>query len=188
MTNDHDSEYLNNERTNANELAQAEINEFLQGNKSFEDVADYYGQQYAGFVQSNKAWSWTKNVVGGVALTRAQQNIIKQNAENQGLIPKINIKKVAGLRYGVADFMSAGLVVVQKMLHHNLWTASSIVQNQWLNEQIGGEVEGYTWHHSEVPGEMHLVPFGMHNATTHNGGRTVGQWSFRNNKGRNALE
>ena len=35
-----------------------------------------------------------------------------------------------------------------------------------LDEQIGGTVDGYTWHHTEIPGKMQLVPTGIHNITT----------------------
>lgn len=38
-------------------------------------------------------------------------------------------------------------------------------------------IEGYTWHHTETPGKMQLVPTGIHNITTHNGGRTAGMWA-----------
>lgn len=34
-----------------------------------------------------------------------------------------------------------------------------------------------TWHHTEIPGKMELVPFGIHNITPHNGGRTAGMWA-----------
>lgn len=53
----------------------------------------------------------------------------------------------------------------------------NLIQFAWLNEQIGGEVKGYTWHHSERAGIMQLIPFGIHNITTHNGGRSPGMWA-----------
>ncbi|MDD9148965.1 HNH endonuclease [Sporolactobacillus sp. CQH2019] len=28
-----------------------------------------------------------------------------------------------------------------------------------------------------MPGRMELVPFGIHNITPHNGGRTIGMWA-----------
>ncbi|WP_254903153.1 HNH endonuclease [Bacillus toyonensis] len=34
-----------------------------------------------------------------------------------------------------------------------------------------------TWHHTEVPGKMQLVPYRIHGITVHNGGRTKGMWS-----------
>lgn len=33
------------------------------------------------------------------------------------------------------------------------------------------------WHHNEESGLMQLVPFGIHNITKHNGGRTKGHWA-----------
>ena len=37
---------------------------------------------------------------------------------------------------------------------------------------------GNTWHHTEVPGKMELVPYGIHNITLHNGGRSAGLWAY----------
>jgi hypothetical protein len=34
-----------------------------------------------------------------------------------------------------------------------------------------------TWHHSEIPGQMELVPFGQHNISPHIGGRSPGMWA-----------
>ena len=39
-------------------------------------------------------------------------------------------------------------------------------------------MEGYTWHHSETPGQMQLIPTGYHNMVTHNGGRSPGMWCY----------
>ena len=50
-------------------------------------------------------------------------------------------------------------------------------QFRWLNEKIGRSIKGYTWHHTEILGKMQLVPTGIHNITTHNGGRTAGMWA-----------
>lgn len=47
-----------------------------------------------------------------------------------------------------------------------------------LNQQIGGTREGMSWHHTEFPGQMELVPFGIHNVIPHNGGRTIGMWAY----------
>lgn len=35
-----------------------------------------------------------------------------------------------------------------------------------------------TWHHTEIPGKMELVPTGIHNIITHNGGRSPGMWGY----------
>ncbi|WP_459502364.1 HNH endonuclease [Bacillus sp. C1] len=34
------------------------------------------------------------------------------------------------------------------------------------------------WQHTEVPGKMELVPFGIHNIMIHNGGRSAGMWAY----------
>ena len=58
-----------------------------------------------------------------------------------------------------------------------MWRLSDSEQFKWLDEKIGGHVNGYTWHHTEIPGKMELVPTGIHNIITHNGGRTKGMWA-----------
>ena len=47
-----------------------------------------------------------------------------------------------------------------------------------LSQQIGGTREGMSWHHTEFPGQMELVPFGIHNVIPQNGGRTIGMWAY----------
>ena len=153
------------------------IDEFIGGNKSFDDVLDDYAKVYADKINSNQAWSWDDTIPGGENLTKKQRRIIKQQAIDAGLIPDINVTKVEGMRYGFADFESAGVVKETQYLPENMWKMSDAEQFKWLDEQIGGTVDGYTWHHTEIPGKMQLVPTGIHNITTHNGGRTAGMWA-----------
>ena len=153
------------------------IDEFIGGNKSFDDVLDDYAKIYADKINSNKAWSWDDTIPGGENLTKKQRSIIKQQAIDAGLIPDVKVTKVDGMRYGFADFESAGVVKETKYLPENMWKMSDAEQFKWLDEQIGGSIEGYTWHHTETPGKMQLVPTGIHNITTHNGGRTAGMWA-----------
>ncbi|MGR5901029.1 HNH endonuclease signature motif containing protein [Bacillus cereus] len=89
----------------------------------------------------------------------------------------MKVIKADGMRYGFADFKSAGLVVETKQLPERLWLMSDEEQFKWLDNAIGGRPEGMTWHHTEVPGKMELVPFGIHNITIHNGGRSAGMWA-----------
>lgn len=103
--------------------------------------------------------------------------MIKQYAVNNGYIPNIKIIKVEGMRYGFADFESAGVVKETVYLPKDMWKMTDAEQFKWLDEQTGGTVEGYTWHHTEIPGKMQLVPTGIHNITTHNGGRSDGMWA-----------
>ena len=153
------------------------IDEFIGGNKSFDEVLDDYAKVYADKINSNQAWSWDDTIPGGENLTKKQRSIIKQQAIDDGLIPDIKVTKVDGMRYGFADFESAGVVKETQYLPENMWKMSDAEQFKWLDEQIGGTVEGYTWHHTEIPGKMQLVPTGIHNITTHNGGRTAGMWA-----------
>jgi hypothetical protein len=55
---------------------------------------------------------------------------------------------------------------------------SDKVQFEYLNKLIGGEETGYTWHHTETPGKMELIPYGIHNMVAHNGGRSPGMWAY----------
>lgn len=48
-----------------------------------------------------------------------------------------------------------------------LWLALDKKQFRWLDNAIGGKVDGITWHHTEIPGRMPLVPYD----------RTVGMWA-----------
>ena len=153
------------------------IDEFIGGNKSFDDVLDDYAKVYADKINSNQAWSWDDTIPGGENLTKKQRSIIKQQAIDAGLITDIKVTKVEGMRYGFADFESAGVVKETQYLPENMWKMSDAEQFKWLDEQIGGTVDGYTWHHTEIPGKMQLVPTGIHNITTHNGGRTAGMWA-----------
>lgn len=72
------------------------------------------------------------------------------------------------MRYGFADFASAGVVEETVQLPKKFWKISDKEQFKWLDEQIGGTRKGMTWHHN---------PFGIHNITPHNGGRTKGMWA-----------
>lgn len=63
------------------------------------------------------------------------------------------------MRYGFADFKSAGLVAETKYLPESLWLKSDEAQFERLDNVIGGRPESMTWHHTEVPGKMELVPF-----------------------------
>lgn len=153
------------------------VDEFIGGNKLFDDVIDDYAKIYADNINSNRAWSWDDNIPGGHNLTKRQRSMIKQQAIDDGLIPNITVNKVDGMRYGFADFESAGVVKETVYLPEDMWKMTDAEQFKWLDQQIGGSVEGYTWHHTEVPGKMQLVPTGIHNITTHNGGRTAGMWA-----------
>ncbi|TBU96081.1 HNH endonuclease [Phytopseudomonas dryadis] len=131
-------------------------------------------QQYARLVNSNKRWSWEKDFPGGENLTRGQKEAIKRQAIAEGLIPDVPFKP--GTKF--PDFEKAGLVSRVEHLPEHLWKSGDKAQFKWLDSQIpGGRPSGFTWHHSELPGRMELVPFGPHNIITHSGGRSTGMWA-----------
>ena len=88
------------------------------------------------------------------------------------------VTRVPGIKFDYADFKMSGQLFGTFVLPTELWSSSDAIRFKWLNKQIGGEIKGTSWHHSEIPGDVHLVPFGIHNITTHNGGRTKGHWSY----------
>ncbi|MEK3794612.1 HNH endonuclease [Paenibacillus sp. FSL R7-0204] len=153
------------------------IDEFLNGNKKFNEVIDDYAKIYKEQVDSNKPWSWDDTIPGGDSLSAAQKRKIKEIAVANGHIPEIKVTKVDGMRYGFADFAGANVVEETVELPEKFWKLSDKEQFSWLDEQIGGTRKGMTWHHTEIPGKMELVPFGIHNITPHNGGRTAGMWA-----------
>lgn len=81
-----------------------------------------------------------------------------------------------GTRY--AEFQGAGVVKRTEPLPENLWKAKDREQFAYLDNLIGGRPEGTTWNHSEIPAQMELVPFGIHNVTNHIGGRSPGHWAY----------
>ena len=133
---------------------------------------DKQTKEYAELVKSNKPWSW-KDFPQGDSLTLKEKREIKENAIKQGLISEVKYKP--GTKY--ADFESAGLVEEVVELPENLWKDTDYKQFQWLDKKLGRRPAGYTWHHTEIPGKMELVPFGIHNIISHQGGRSSGHWA-----------
>lgn len=160
-----------------NETILKNIDDFINGNREFNEVIEDYAKIYKGHVDSNKPWSWDDSIPGGDSLSSAQKRKIKEMAVTKGHIPEIEVTKVEGMRYGFADFAGAGVVEETVQLPEKFWKLSDKEQFKWLDERIGGTRKGMTWHHTEVPGKMELVPFGIHNITPHNGGRTAGMWA-----------
>ncbi|MCM3539099.1 hypothetical protein [Priestia endophytica] len=82
------------------------IEEFVKGNKKFEDVLDDYALIYGELVKSNKYWSWQDDFIGKISAGRRKR--IKERA--LGLypdIPTIEVQKVKGLKFRYADFKGA---------------------------------------------------------------------------------
>ncbi|MRN53035.1 HNH endonuclease [Paenibacillus sp. LC-T2] len=158
------------------------IDEFLSGSKSFDEVVDDYAKNYVEVINT-KGWSWEKSIYGGDGLTGKQRKLIKSKAEELNLIPKIEVGNIDGMRFGFADFEGAGVVAHTDELPKSLWKKGDTEQFEWLNNNLPEDIRklvengSYTWHHTEVPGKMQLVPYGIHNITTHNGGRSTGMWA-----------
>ncbi len=160
----------------------ADIQRFVDGEKTFEEVQQAYASLYADLVKSNENWSWDEDVNGGHKLTRKMKHDIKEFAIKATLIVKVAIKTMKDTDYKIADFLSAGLVIKEIKLPEEMWKLTDWRQFSWLNSQIGGRIPGYTWHHSERDGVMQLVPRGIHRITSHNGGRSPGMWAYRGKK------
>lgn len=178
---DYHTYYVGNNRIGTHNLtceSSSSIEDFLNGKKSFEEVKGSYAEAYAEAVKSNKKWSWVDDIPGGEGLSGGQKTKIRKLAIEQGLLPDIKVTKVKGQKYGFADFEGAGVVKRTEVLPEEYWFKSDEVQFNYLNKLIGGEMEGYTWHHSETPGQMQLIPTGYHNMVTHNGGRSPGMWCY----------
>lgn len=54
--------------------------------------------------------------------------MIKKQAIDNGLIPKITVNKVNGMRYGFADFESAGVVKETVYLPEDMWKITDAEQ------------------------------------------------------------
>ena len=159
-------------------LIEQRLKDFAEGTLEFQDVLDDYSEVYARAVKSNQTWSWREDIPFGLELTNTQRKLVKEAAIENGLLTEVKVIPADGMKYGFADFSSAGLVEETVNLPEELWLKTDKEQFEWLNNKIGGFREGMTWHHTEIPGKMELVPFGIHNITPHNGGRTVGMWAY----------
>ena len=83
---------------------------FGKGELSFDDVLSDYVSEYTKLVEGNTTWNWNKDIREGANLTGAQRRLIKNESIRRGLLPKVAVRQVEGLRYGYADFKGAGLV------------------------------------------------------------------------------
>jgi hypothetical protein len=149
----------------------------LKNGKTLKEMSEVYKAR----VDSNVKWSWVDDIAGGELLSGPEKTAIKDLAIRNGLIPDVPTIKVVvkGKTYTYADFEAADLVRKEVQLPEHLWKATDAEQFKWLDEKIGGRPAGTTWHHNEKEGIMQLVDFGIHNVTSHNGGRTLNHWSYR---------
>jgi hypothetical protein len=139
------------------------------GNLNYTRAAERYAEQ----VNGDERWSWS-TAFADADVTISERRRIKTAAEDAGLIPRIEM--IEGTNF--ANFRDAGVVEETLQLPREMWLESDYRQFKWLDEQLpNGRPEGYTWHHSEIDGQMELVPFGIHNITNHSGGRSDGMWA-----------
>ena len=100
------------------------LKNFAAGNCSFDDVLPDFVDEYVEAVNSNKPWSWRKNIASGDALTLQQRSVIKRHAIERGLLPDVKVTPVDGIKYGFADFRGAGMVEEAVDLPKDLWLKS----------------------------------------------------------------
>lgn len=180
------------------EEKRAKIDQFLSGEIGFDEVKEIFAEYYADAVNSNHPWSWNEDIPGGDELTGNQKKTIKELAVELGYIPKVPTYEVDGKTY--ADFSEYSAFEckldeeyydktdpeqfkectkqLQEAIEKNPELAKQFTPEQ-LEQIKNGEanITGYTWHHTEKDGIMQLIPYGIHNATYHNGGRSEGNWA-----------
>ncbi|PQO43844.1 HNH endonuclease [Blastopirellula marina] len=124
-------------------------------------------------IYENKKWSWgdiDASLTKGSRGYTARQKAIRDAIKKGGLVPDIEF---------TGKFADFGPYVKHDLtLPEHLWSASDPKQVAYLDEQIGGTVEGFTWHHHQDPGRMQLVPQGLHAFYGHHGGRSPGGWAY----------
>lgn len=62
---------------------------------------------------------------------------------------------------------------LKQQLEENPELKDQFTAEQLEDIEAGDTPEGYTWHHSENPGELQLVKTDIHQATRHTGGRAL---------------
>lgn len=119
-------------------LIEKRLKDFAEGTLEFQDVLDDYSEVYAEIINGNKKWSWDESIINGQNLSYAQKKQIKNLAIEKGLIPDVKVIPADGMKYGFADFRSAGLVEETVNLPEELWLKTDKEQFEWLNNKIGG--------------------------------------------------
>lgn len=179
------------------EEKQQKIRDFLEGKVDFEEVKEIFAEYYAGQVNGDRPWSWNEDIPGGEALTGAQRKAVRDYAREKGMVPTAPTVEKDGKTYAdFSEFMKFECVLDQEdwgktdkeqfdrcneMLRDEVSNDPELA-GQFTKEQLeqierGETPSGYTWHHSEKDGTMQLVPYGIHNTTSHHGGRSEGNWA-----------
>lgn len=179
------------------EEKQQKIRDFLDGKVDFEEVKEIFAEFYAAQVNGNRPWSWGENIPGGENLTAAQRKEVRDYAREKGMVPTVPTYIRDGKVY--ADF--SAFMKFECVLEREDWKKTDREQFDKCNEMLKNAIKnnpdlakqftkeqleqiekgetpsGYTWHHSEKDGVMQLVPYGIHNSTSHHGGRSEGNWA-----------
>ncbi|HVE57387.1 MAG TPA: HNH endonuclease [Pyrinomonadaceae bacterium] len=137
--------------------------------------------KYAKLVNGSRPWRWTSV---GKKLSKTDRKKIREIARKNKLII---IVPISAKRY--PTFPSSTIKADHKRLPQNLWSATDAKQFGWLNRDLAARnpnydaktqtfkndplQKKYTWHHHQDKGRMQLVEFGVHNNTSHDGGRTT---------------
>ena len=148
-------------------------------------------KKYAKFTNANVPFTWNHILPG---LNSGAQSKIRNYAKDNNLVIKGNLDP--NQNYGQTPpppppsfviFPSSFIKNTQK-LPKTMFTATDSVQFTWLDNNLkkldstynpktqtfGNNPTKYTWHHAQdPPGTMELVEFGIHNRTSHAGGRNV---------------
>lgn len=179
------------------EEKQQKIRDFLDGKADFEEVKEIFAEFYAAHVNGNRPWSWNENVPGGDNLTGAQRKAVLNYAREKGMVPTVpTVEKDGKIYADFSEYMKFECVLEQvdwkktdrehfgicnemlkDAIKNNPDLAKQFTKEQLEQIEKGETPSGYTWYHSEKDGVMQLVPYGIHNSTSHHGGRSEGNWA-----------
>jgi hypothetical protein len=138
-------------------------------------------QNYADKVIGSRPWKWSDLKKGA---TPKDRKAIRDLARKNKLIPIIKVDKNRFPAFP-AKYIKDDTTSLPK----KLWDSTDSKQFTWLNNDLASrnpdydsktqtfksdpDKKKYTWHHHQDDGRMQLVEFGIHNNTSHDGGRTT---------------
>ena len=148
-------------------------------------------QKWADLVKSSVRWQWDE--IHDEPLTDAAKSNIKAYVRANKLVDVAQrdpIQNYLNLDQNAPPFVKFPQKYIKDTLQlpQTMWLLTDKQQFNKLNEKIKEmypdydpdeqtfppSEEKYTWHHDQhPPGQMVLVQFGIHNVTSHTGGRSV---------------
>jgi hypothetical protein len=133
-------------------------------------------QKYVQMIIASKKWTWNDIQKG---LTRVEKRQIKNRAD--AILPVVPVDPIT--RFPTFPKKS---IIATLTLPQSLYMSTDDVQFRQLDNQMkikhpnfkrrNFKGKQYSWHHHQKPGKMQLVEYGIHNRTSHKGGRT--RWSL----------